>query len=86
MVEVSYVDKLLDAMRANRKVENLLNQKSKIESELRKIRSKCNHTQRTIKQVPRGEGMLTDTRWVCDECKALVGYPSQFEMDKYFNK
>ena len=72
-------------MRANRKVEKLLDQKNKIERELREIRAKCNHTQRSIKQVPRGEGMLTDTRWVCDDCKALVGYPTQFEMDKFFN-
>jgi len=86
MVEVGYVNKLLDAMAANRKVENLLNQKHKIESELRKIRGECNHTQRAIKQVPRGEGMLTETRWVCNDCAALVGYPSQFEMDKFFNK
>jgi len=86
MVEVGYVNKLLDAMAANRTVENLLNQKNKIESELRKIRQECNHIQRAIKQVPRGEGMLIETRWVCDDCAALVGYPSQFEVEKFFNK
>jgi hypothetical protein len=73
-------------MANNRKVEKLLNQKNKIESELRKIREECSHTQRTVKQIPRGEGRQTDTRWVCDECAKTVGYPSQFDIDKFLNK
>lgn len=73
-------------MANNRKVEKLLNQKNKIESELRKIREECGHSQRTVKQIPRGEGIQIDTRWVCNDCKAVVGYPTQFEVDKFFNK
>jgi len=73
-------------MTTNRKVDKLLNQKNKIESELRKIREECNHAQRTVKQIPRGEGRQTDTRWVCDECTKIVGYPSQFDIDKFLNK
>ena len=83
MVEVSYVSKLLEAMAANRKVEKLLSQKNKIERELREIRAKCSHTQQTIKQVLLGEGNQVSTRWVCDECAAPVGYPTQFELNKF---
>ena len=73
-------------MSTNRKVQKLLNQKNKIESELRNIRDKCTHTKRTIKQVSRGEGMQTETRWVCDECSTLLGYPSEFDINKFLNK
>ena len=70
-------------MAANRKVEKLLNQKSKIERELRMIQENCTHTKRTIKQVTLGEGCQTSTRWVCNECNAVVGYPSETELKKY---
>jgi hypothetical protein len=30
--------------------------------------------------------MLTDTRWVCDDCKSIVGYPSKFDINKFLNK
>ena len=72
-------------MAAKRKVENLLNQKSKIERELRMIQENCSHTKRTIKQVTLGEGIQVSTRWVCDECAAVVGYPAEDELKKYLN-
>ena len=72
-------------MAAKRKVERLLNQKSKIERELRMIQETCIHTKRTIKQVTLGEGNQVSTRWVCDECLAVVGYPSETELKKYLN-
>ena len=73
-------------MAANRKVERLLNQKNKIERELREIREKCNHPRRTIKQVTLGEGCQTSTRWVCEECAAVIGYPTEFELNKFLDK
>ena len=72
-------------MAAKRKVESLLNQKSKIERELRMIQESCVHTKRTIKQVTLGKGSQTSTRWVCDQCAAVVGYPSEVELKKYLN-
>ena len=72
-------------MAASRKVERLLNQKSKIERELRMIQETCVHTKQTIKQVTLGEGNQVSTRWVCDECSAVVGYPSETELKKYLN-
>ena len=70
-------------MANNRKVEELLSQKNKIERELRNIRDNCNHSKQTIKQVILGEGCQTSTRWVCDECAAVVGYPNESELKKF---
>ena len=70
-------------MAASRKVERLLNQKSKIERELRMIQETCIHTKRTIKQVTLDAGCQTSTRWVCDNCSAMTGYPSEEELKKY---
>ena len=85
MVEVSYLNELLEAMAANRKIENLLNQKNKIERELKVLQENCSHPRRTIKQVTLGEGCQTSTRWVCDECASVIGYPSEVELKKYLN-
>jgi hypothetical protein len=70
-------------MAANKRVEELLNQKHTIERELRMMQDKCSHTERSIKQVTLGEGCQTSTRWVCDECALVVGYPSEVELKKY---
>jgi hypothetical protein len=70
-------------MAANKRVEKLLDQKSKIERELRLMQDKCMHTSRTIKQVTLGEGCQTSTRWVCNGCSLVVGYPSEEELKEY---
>jgi len=70
-------------MANNRKVEKLLSEKNKIERELRNIRDNCNHSKQTIKQVILGEGCQTSTRWICDECAAVVGYPNESELKKF---
>ena len=49
------------------------------------MQENCNHPQRTIKQVTLDAGCQTSTRWVCDECAAVVGYPSEEELKKYLN-
>jgi len=47
------------------------------------MQESCCHTKRTIKQVTLGEGCQTSTRWVCNECSAVIGYPSEVELKKY---
>ena len=84
MVKVSYENVLREpTMAANKKIEELINQRNKIDRELRVMQGKCNHIEQTIKQVPLGEGCQTSTRWVCNECSAVVGYPSEVELEKY---
>ena len=70
-------------MAANKRVEELLNQKHKIERELRMMQENCSHTERAIKQVTLGEGCQMSTRWVCDNCSLVVGYPSEVELKKF---
>ena len=72
-------------MAANKQIEKLLSQKHKIERELKVMQESCSHTKRTIKQVTLGEGCQTSTRWICNECSAVVGYPSEVELKKYLN-
>ena len=87
MVEVSYENVLREpTMAANRKIEDLINQRNKIDRELRVMQNDCNHIEQTIKQVPLGEGCQTSTRWVCCECAAVIGYPSGDELNKFFKK
>ena len=69
-------------MAANRKVEILLNQKNKIERELRDMQLNCKHIEQTIKQVSERDTQ-TVTRWVCNNCAAVVGYPTDNEIKKY---
>jgi len=84
VVKVSYENVLREpTMAANKKIEELINQRNKIERELRMMQDKCNHTERTIKQVALGEGCQTSTRWVCSECAAVIGYPSGYELNKF---
>ena len=87
MVKVSYKHVLGEpTMAANRKIEDLINQRNKIDRELRVMQSDCNHNEQTIKQVTLGEGCQTSTRWVCCECAAVIGYPSGYELNKFFKK
>tara|TARA_R110001592_G_scaffold89004_3_gene261902 strand:+ start:1754 stop:1954 length:201 start_codon:yes stop_codon:yes gene_type:complete len=64
------------------KADNLLNKISECQRELAKIQSNCIHTKKEIKFINQKEGL----RWVCKECKLLVGWPTQFECDKWSNK
>jgi len=87
MVKVSYENVLREpTMAANRRIEDLINQRNKIDRELRVMQSECNHIEQTIKQVTLGEGCQTSTRWVCCECAAIIGYPSGYELNKFFKK
>jgi peptidoglycan hydrolase CwlO-like protein len=60
-------------------VDKLLNNKKEIEKEIEQIQSDCSHTLKSLKQTQR------DIRWHCDECKQVLGYASQPDLDKFFN-
>jgi RNase P subunit RPR2 len=72
-------------MAANRTVNKLLDQRKQIDGELKSIRSECAHYNQSIKQVHIREGSQADTRWVCDECGSIQGYPDKLELDKFLN-
>ena len=65
-------------------VEGLFSARKKIEKKIEKIQKKCKHSTKSIKQVQeRLDSSTMVIRWVCDECAAAVGYPSEDELKKY---
>jgi len=64
------------------KADKLINKISECRVELKKIQDSCNHTQKEVKFVNSKEGV----RWVCKECKSLLGWPTQFHLDRWSNK
>ena len=72
-------------MDAKRRVAKLLDKKRNIEKEIDKIQSDCNHSNKVIKQVQISNTSF-NPRWICNDCNNLLGYPTQFELDKYHKK
>jgi RNase P subunit RPR2 len=69
------------------KVAGLLDKKQKIEREIRKIQKNCKHPTKSLKQIrERVDSDMTVIRWVCDECSMIVGYPNEWEEEKYFKE
>ena len=61
------------------KADRLINKISECQRELKAIQQKCGHQKKEIKFINLNEGV----RWVCQECKALIGWPSRLEMDNW---
>lgn len=64
------------------KADNLLNKISEYQRELKKLQSECNHTKKDIRFIDYQRGV----RYVCRDCKVLLGWPSQEEIYKWSNK
>ena len=64
------------------KADKLINKISECRRELKKIQDSCIHLQKEVRFVNYKEGV----RWVCKECKALLGWPGQVHIDKWSNK
>ena len=60
------------------KADNILNKISEYQRELVKIQNNCGHTKKEIKFIKQKEGV----RWNCNECKMLIGWPTDFELKK----
>jgi len=68
-------------MDAKHRVAKLLDKKRNIEKEIKKIQSDCNHSNKVIKQVQISNSF--ETRWICTDCDIVLGYPTEFEKNKY---
>ena len=77
----------IDDMGAS-KVENLLNKKRDIEKKIEKIQSACNHKDKVIRLVQRDERYHSsfEVRWVCNDCSMKLGYPTEWERERFFDK
>ena len=71
-------------MDANKKkVEKLLSDKRNIEIKINNIQSECRHENKVLKQIKESGFEL---RWVCDDCKRPLGWPSQKDLKNYMKK
>jgi hypothetical protein len=64
------------------KADKLINKISECRLELNQIQDSCNHVQKEVKFVNPKEGV----RWVCKECRCLIGWPTKLHLDKWSNK
>ena len=64
------------------KADELLNKISECNRELAKIQGTCVHTKKEIKFINLNDGV----RWVCKDCKGLLGWPTDSESKKWVTK
>ena len=64
------------------KADNLLNKISECQRELKKIQDSCTHQKKDIKFIDYQRGV----RYVCQNCKLVLGWPSKEEVGKWSNK
>jgi hypothetical protein len=62
--------------------EKLINEISECNRKLVKLQSNCIHTKKELKFINLSKGV----RWVCKECKSLLGWPSKSDITRWFNK
>ena len=69
-----------------RKITSLLGEKQKIEKEIAKLQKECRHSVKSIKSLQENVDSTTFIiRWVCNNCKYVVGIPNPEELNKYLN-
>jgi len=64
------------------KADKLINKISECQRELAKIQDDCHHPKKEIKFINYKEGV----RWVCKDCKGLLGWPGKTDLDRWANK
>jgi hypothetical protein len=64
------------------KVDKLINKISECQRELVKIQDSCIHTKKEVRFINNNVGV----RWVCKECKSLLGWPTGLDVSKWVNK
>ena len=69
------------------KVADLLRKRQKIEKEIEEIQKSCEHSIKSVKLTrERLDSTTMDIRYVCDVCLAIIGYPSDKEIQNYLKK
>ena len=64
------------------KANKLINKISECQRELTKIQDNCTHKDKEVRFVDLNKGV----RWVCKDCKSLLGWPNDLEIKKWFSK
>ena len=69
------------------KVATLLEERQKIEKEIEKLQKSCEHSTKSVKFTrERLDSTTMVIRYVCDECLAIIGYPSKEETQNYLKQ
>ena len=64
------------------KADRLINKISEYQRELKKIQDNCTHSIKDIRFIDYQRGV----RYVCRDCKQLLGWPSKEEIENWSNK
>ena len=73
----------IDDMDAS-KVDKLVDKKRKLEKEIEQLQSACNHKNKVISLVRIGSSH--SVRWVCNDCSKVLGWPTDWERERFFDK
>ena len=69
------------------KVAELINKRHKIDIEIEDIQKECPHSNISVKSVrERLDSTTMVIRYVCDECRLSIGYPSKEETQNYLKQ
>ena len=69
------------------KITNLFAKKQEVEKEIAALQKSCSHRRKSVKQVrERVDSSSLSTRYVCDNCLMILGYPNQRDIDKFFRE
>ena len=84
---VNEVVKLLKFMGIFQKINNLFNQKQKIEKKIAILQKSCKHSKKSVRAIRKNVDITSPSiRYVCDECSMILGYPSKEDFDKFFKE
>ena len=73
-------------MAKSKKVSSLIEEKRKISKEIESLQNKCIHLQKSIKSIREDEASTsTVIRRVCENCKKVLGVPTQQEIFDFLN-
>ena len=74
-------------MDIKQRVVKLLDNKRKIEKEIEDIQLNCSHYDKVIRHI-QTTSTSYNPRWICEDCNKLLGYPTDFELNKvnFFGK
>jgi len=64
------------------KADNLINKISEYQRELKDVQDNCSHPAKDIRFIDYQRGV----RYVCKECKLILGWPTKDEVDKWSSK
>ena len=71
-------------MSDSKKIASLIAKKHEILKEIKCLKKKCQHINRSLKSIKESEDSSTFIiRWICNECSSIVGIPNDKELNRF---